>query len=295
MPTTANFTYVTLSLQCSEGEYGEDSTITERRHVVRNNGSPFDPFNDSKLCESEGVIPRRGDIALAAGTGTWEQFCRFRGYTWELLPNGRGCIYTLTWSTRYSMTLSGSPVVVYYALKSSVTFQSQSRSSKVYRTGWTVNPPAASNASADIGGTAVQGIGEAMAFSVNQNRIRVAFEQDALVRSISTSASILSSYMNTTNSATFLNCAANTLVCEGVTFNQIKHEFYEVVFDFLYDDWYHHEQVPDVAVDGRPVRTSNNVAVVKWKRLPRPSADFNLIYGGVTQLKTITETGYPAP
>jgi hypothetical protein len=61
----------------------------------------------------------------------------------------------------------------------------------------------------------------------------------------------------------------------------------------LYDAYYHHEQVPIVDADGKPKRTSaGELADVRWKRLPRSSADFNNIFAGDTRLKARVEKGY---
>jgi len=292
MPSTTTFTYGTVGFSAQAGEYREESTITERRHLVRNDGTAFDILKDTVLAEVEGALPRRGDPALASGTGvTWQQFARFRGYTVEQLPNASGAMFTLTWSTMYVL----SEPSTYYTIGESVEFQSINRSMRIYRTGWATNPPAASDASADIGGTATQGLGDSNVWPVNQCRIRMRFIQDATATQIVTSAANLSSYNNTRNSATFLGCAARSLICEGVTFNPIKHEFYEVTFDFLFDPFFHHEQVPDLAPDGRPDRVSTGPKTVKWKRLPRTETDFNNIYGGSAELKAIVERGYPIP
>jgi hypothetical protein len=292
MPSTTTFTYGTVGFSAQAGEYREESTITERRHLVRNDATAFDILKDTVLAEVEGALPRRGDPALSSGTGvTWQQFARFRGYTVEQLPNAAGAMFTLTWSTMYVL----SEPSTYYTIGESVEFQSINRSMRIYRTGWSTNPPAASDASADIGGTATQGLGDSNVWPVNQCRIRMRFIQDATAVQIVTSAANLSSYNNTRNSAIFLGCAARSLICEGVTFNPIKHEFYEVTFDFLFDPFFHHEQVPDLAPDGRPDRVSTGPKTVKWKRLPRTETDFNNIYGGSTALKAIVERGYPIP
>jgi hypothetical protein len=292
MPSTTTFTYGTVGFSAQAGEYREESTITERRHLERNDGTAFDILKDTVLAEVEGALPRRGDPALGSGTGvTWQQFARFRGYTVEQLPNASGAMFTLTWSTMYVL----SEPSTYYTIGESVEFQSINRSMRIYRTGWSTNPPAASDASADIGGTATQGLGDSNVWPVNQCRIRMRFIQDATAVQIVTSAANLSNYNNTRNSATFLGCAARSLICEGVTFNPVKHEFYEVTFDFLFCPFFHHEQVPDLAPDGRPDRVSTGPKTVKWKRLPRTETDFNDIYGGSTALKAIVERGYPIP
>lgn len=298
MPSTTTYNYEIKSVSAQAGEYGEESSVSQVRHIWRKDGAYFQIDYDSKTAEDEGALPRRGDVGYASGTGlTWQQFVRFRGYSVRALPNGAGAEYTLTWTTRYCLTLhggGGSPAS-YYALKSGISFSSLTRSMKIYRVNWTVNPPAASDASADIGGTNLQGGQDAMAFLISQNRFRVTFEQDATVTTMQAAAAQLSSYQNYTNSATFMGMAARTVLCEGVHVNPVKDEFYEVAFDFLYDGFYHHEQVPTLDTDGRAKRSASGLSEVKWKRLPYGTTDFNNIFAGNTYLTNLTSRGYALP
>ena len=294
MPTTTSYEYSTVSFSAQAGDYREESTITERRHILRRDGTAFKIDTDTVNAEIEGALPRRGDPAYSIGTGlTWQQFCRFRGYTVETLPNAGGAMFTLTWSTMY--VLCENPTPVFYNAGTQIEFQSVTRSMRIYRTGWTTNPPAASDASADIGGTATQGVGDSAVWPVNQCRVRMRFVLDSTATTMLTSAGSLSSYKNTRSNAVFLGMAARSLICEGVTFNPVKYEFYEVTFDFLFDPFFHHEQVVDLAPDGRPDRVATGPKTVKWKRLPRTETDFNNIYGGSAAIKAITERGYPIP
>jgi hypothetical protein len=298
MPSTTTFNYEMKSHEAQAGEYGEESRITQVRHIWRKDLAAYQIDTDSLTAENEGALPRRGDLGYASGTGiTWQQFVRFRGYTVRMLPNGTGAEYTLTWTTRYALTLHGaSPPTLYYALKGGVSFASQNRSIRLYRTGWTTNPPAAlDTTAADIGGTNLQGGQDAPAVMVSQNRFRVTLEQDSTVVTMQAAAVQVSSYQNYTNSASFMGFTARSVLCEGVHVNPVKDEFYEVSFDFLYDPFFHHEQVPLLDTDGRPLRNNNGVSDVRWKRYPYQTVDFNLIYGGSTPLKDLTERGYGLP
>lgn len=294
MPSTTTFTWEVKSQRAQTGDIGDISSVQEVRHIRRIDGQPINPYEDPYTMENEGAISRRGDLAFPGGGGsrTWQNYLRYRGYTIESLPGAAGAMMTHTWDTYYAMVVRPGPLA-YYHLPANVEDSSISRSTRIYRTAWTVNPPAASSASADIGGTALMGGQDGMAFNVGQTRIRLRFMQDSTVASILSTSTRLSNYTNYTNNATFLNCPAYSLICEGVSVNWVKHEFYEIAFDFLYDEWYHHEQVPDLSSDGRPARTAaGNLSVVKWKRLPRNAVDFNNIYGGDTNLKAIVEQGY---
>jgi hypothetical protein len=298
MPSTATYTWETRSRVFQAGEFGEDSTVQEVRQIWRNDGAAFNVDTDMTTAESEGAVSRRGDLGYLSGTGlTWQQFVRFRGYTVRQLPNASGAELTLTWSTRYVLTLhGGSPPTLFYTPRSGLNFASLSRSILIYRTGWSVAPPAALDVSAtDIGGTAISGGNDGQAYLVAQNRFRLTFEQDSTVTTMQAAAASFQSYQNKKNSATFLGMPANTVICEGVHLNPVKYEFYEVSFDFLFDEFYHHEQVPTMDPDGRIKRNNTGPTEVKWKRLPRTGVDFNLIYGGSTPLKNITERGYALP
>lgn len=295
MPSTTSYTWEVKSRNAQCGDIGDVSSVTEVRHIRRIDGAPINPYEDPYTMENEGAISRRGDLAYPSGGGnrTWQNYLRYRGYRIEELPNAAGALMTHTWDTHYVMVVRPGPLA-YFHLPAFVEQQSATRTTKIYRTGWTTNPPAASDATtADIGGTAVQGGSDGMAWAVNQTRIRVRFMQDAMVASMVSQMTRLQLYNNTRNSATFLNCPAGSLICEGVSGNTVRNEYYEISFDFLYDDLYHHEQVPALSIDGRPRRTTaNNLFRVDWKRLPRASTDFNDIYGGDANLKAIVEAGY---
>ena len=293
MPQTASFDYSTVSLSAQAGEFREESTITERRHIRRLNGNVFDIFKDTVLAETEGALPRRGDLAFSVGTGlTWQQYCRFRGYTVELLPNAGGAMFTLNWSTMYVLCEEPS---AFFDPGMTIEYQSVTRSMRVYRTGWTTNPPGASDASADIGGTAVQGVGDSAVWPVNQVRARVRLVWDTANTKLDAIIGNYAPGLNKRNSASFLGASANTLVMEGYSINPIRHEFYEVTLDLLYDEFFHHEQVADVAADGRPTKAGGTgPAVVKWKRLPRSTVDFNTIFPN-SSVRALAERGYPIP
>ena len=295
MPSSTSFTWEDKSRTAQCGDIGDAHSVTVVRHIYRTDGTTLDVLEAPKLMEDEGAIPRRGDLAYTAPNAniTWQQYLRYRGYRIEQLPNKAGAQMTHTWDTMYTMVVRPGPTA-YFHLPANIEEQSTTRSTKVFRTSWTTNPPSSSNATtADIGGNSVQANGDGMAWPVNQTRIRLRFMQDATVKSMVSQLTSLTSYNNTTNNATFLNCPAYTLICEGVSGSWVKNEFYEISFDFLYDEWFHHEQVAALSADGRPRRgATGDLSRIDWKRLPRTATDFNNIYGGDTNLKAIVEAGY---
>jgi hypothetical protein len=293
--TTASFIYYEVEpISCVEPSADNPGTITNRIIVERKpTGSPAvrAPVaipDDVALLGTEGVIPPEGDVW--PGAGTWHALCRFRNCSYETLPGGLVQI-TLNWSTRYIVDpVTGNadqmPIVMEYGTRV--------RSTTIFRSGWSVSPPASLNASTtDIGGTSLKSSDEGSTIDVAQCNVRLRAVQDATVTTTSAAASTLSSYVGKINSATFCGFAAYSLVCTGLSINKLEGEFYEVIFEFLFDQWYHHEQTATIAADGRPIRTSaGELSEVKWKRLARTSTDFNNIFGGDARLQLRAENGW---
>ena len=299
MPDTTTFTYDTTEYTTKIGELGEESTI-EATRIIRKKAPTAQYINittEEELMITEQVLPVRDQVFVPPGSVpagmSWQQFARYRGHTLTYAQNQQAVIARMRWSTMY-VTDPTSTETMLYALPSSVEYVARTRMSKIYRTGWSVSPPAASDASADIGGTALAGGFQGTDQPVGQVAIRMRFMQDASATPMDTAAATLTTYMGAINSATFAGCAAGSLICEGVSVAKTgAMEYYEVTFEFLFDRWYHHEQVPTFAEDGNPkLNASLGPAEVKWKRLPRTSVNFNDIYAGDTQLQTITENGW---
>jgi len=287
--TTASFEYWIISASTKLGQLGDEHEITRNIIINKLDGTPFDIVKDVELAITEGIIPVVNQAYPSAGA-SWQQFARFRSYSMQPMDKGYVSVQ-LRWTTRYT-TNPTSTTTLKYDLPSSTEYQTVARSTQIYRTGWTVAPPAALDTSADVGGNPISGNTGGQAFQVPQTRIRMRFTQDASAVSMLTAATTLSNYVNRRNSATFLGCAANSLVCEGLNVVKLEGEYYELVFDFLFDPWFHHEQVATVAADGRPTRNGADLAEVKWKRLPLSTTDFNNLYNADADLKTITEKGW---
>ena len=181
-----------------------------------------------------------------------------------------------------------------YQLPAMSEYTARQRTTKVYRTGWSTVPPPTLNISAsEIGGTNVVGGSTAIDMLVPQISIRVRATQDSSVTSM-LQATTLANYMGKLNSVAFMGAAIGTVLCEGVSVSKTGAgtEYYEVIFEFLYDFWAHHEQVPTCEPTGRPLQGSTGPSEVKWKRVGRDSADFNAIYSGDAVLKNLIEKGY---
>ena len=299
MPSSANFSWTTTEYSTRVGELGEESTIEATRIIQRTtSGNKFiDITTDEELLITETVLPKRNDLFAGVsppGGMSWCGKCRYRGHSLTYAADGNSVIARMRWSTMF-VTDPTSTSSILYALPSQTEYVARTRMTKVYRTGWSVSPPAGSDASADIGGTAMAGGFQGSDVQVGQVNIRMRFMLNAAIGSMLDNATRMTDYMGLMNLNTFAGCPAKSLICEGVSVAKGGNgmEYFEVIFEFLFDRWYHHEQVPTFAEDGNPrMNSSIGPAEVKWKRMPRDYADFNDIYAGDTQLKVITEKGY---
>ena len=299
MPSSANFSWTTTEYSTRVGELGEESSIEATRIIQRTTvGNKFiDITTDEELLITETVLPKRNDlfagVSPPAGM-SWCGKCRYRGHSLTYAADGNSVIARMRWSTMF-VTDPTSTSSILYALPSQTEYVARTRMTKVYRTGWSVSPPAGSDASADIGGTAMAGGFQGSDVQVGQVNIRMRFMLNAAIGSMLDNATRMTDYMGLMNLNTFAGCPAKSLICEGVSVAKTGNgmEYFEVIFEFLFDRWYHHEQVPTFAEDGNPrMNSSIGPKEVKWKRMPRDYADFNDIYAGDTQLKVITEKGY---
>lgn len=293
MKNTTTFQAWIVNASQRLGQLGDEHELTQT-WIVQHKTTTLDPIIHAELMIDEGIIPVVNEVYSTTGLSgfSWQQFARFRNYAMTPEENGKWRL-ELKWTTYYTPNPT-STTTMKYSLPSNTEYNTVNRSTTIYRTGYTVNPPQNSNASADVGGTAISGNTDGTTVFVPQTRIRARFLQDASAASMISQATRLASYVDKVNSATFLGCVQNSLVCEGMNLAPRTGEYYEIVFDFLFDPWYHHEQVATVGADGRPNRTGSDLTEVKWKRLPRTSTDFNNIFGSPidADLKTWTEKGW---
>jgi len=272
---------------------GGESEINLVRIITKLDGSSLNPVTEYEAMITDGALPIIDYDDYAVGS-SWQQFCRARSITVQQLENGKAVQASISFRTKYviSPCSTTTPITM---LPAQFSFVTASRNLKLHRMSWTTNPPTtASNSTSDIGGTSVTGADGFESVQIGQVRIRLRATQDASVVPLDTAATTLTNYANTTNSATFCGFPAYSLICEGVNLEKEQgSEFYEVVFEFLYDKFFHFSQVATVDADGRPkMTTGGQLSEVKWMRLPRTATDFNNIYSGDTALKSYVEDGW---
>jgi hypothetical protein len=273
------------------GPYGSESTIDVVCTVYRTDGATIDPTAEAEAMITAGVFTiREGFFGILPGA-SWEQFAVCRSYTLSQV-SGKLIKVSMHFSTMYFVDPTSSSTLR-YQLPAMSEYTARQRTSKIYRNGWSVSPPTGADISADIGGTNMVGGSTAVDTMVPQISIRVRATQDSSATSM-LQATTLANYMGKLNSVAFMGAPIGTILCEGVSVSKTGAgtEYYEVIFEFLYDFWAHHEQVPTCEPTGRPLQGSTGPSEVKWKRMTRSTADFNAIYSGDAVLKNLIEKGY---
>lgn len=296
MPTTSgDYEWDVVALATKTGTLGTESEVTQERIIRRTDASVIDITVEEEAMITAGVL-RVSDSLYAdpASPGmSWIQFARYRGHTLEYAEDKYAVRARMRWSTMYVVDPTSTETVL-YMLPCSTEYSGRTRNTRVFRTGWSVSPPSSSDASADIGGTAVTGGFQGKDWIVPQVSVRMRFLQDASAVPMDGAATTLGNYIGTISSATFLGFPAYSMICEGMSMSKSSNgtEYYEISFDFVYDKWFHHEQVATAAEDGNPRMTGTGPSEVKWKRLPRTATDFNNLFGSDAQLQQLTEAGW---
>jgi len=274
------------NVQIRTGEIGQPSTITHSIVITRTDRAVITIDTEILAIQTEGHVPYMNDpYFIPTGsppstppTGmTWEQYARVRDISYQTENGCKAIVFTVTWST-YWIT-DWAAATVSYVLPSRTDYVARLRTTNIYRTGWSVNP-SNTNASADIGGTAVSNGTQPVGQAVAQIAMRVSFIADASVNSMLTVQSFYAGFLDKLNSATFAGFAIGSVLCEGVSVTKKSDafEFYEVTMEFLADNWWHLEQVCDSDEKGYPKLNNGTPSVVKWKRVARATADFNDLF-----------------
>lgn len=164
-------------------------------------------------------------------------------YTW---------LVTVRYSTRGEYKDNSGPFVA-------VTRVSQVRAADMYRKGATIPTDGTATwgaGSSDIGGTKVDLNGNARQYEVPQQLISIEYYHDRTLPSGSPAKepawSAFSAKVGTRNDATFIGCAKGTMLYRGFQSAPIDN-YYRVAHTFLYDAWFHLQQVPAPNPTGQPI------------------------------------------
>lgn len=297
--TSTNWEGSRLDCQVSEGTMGDPSTIVERWFVSRKRATsdfaaaniPYDV--DAVRAETGGttLIPRIGTGYPTGTPDTWQTTCALRSV--QVVPAQKGFVVTLTYSTRYHYTTfarglgpsvealaSATNLAAGCYLQAKVLPTIKTRSVIAFRTNPSMTSPSATldASTSDIGGTAL-GSGRGQQVDIRQVglKLRLIIDNEVTGQDVDAVTGIIQQYAGKRNSTQFLGYGPGQLVCEGGSLNHLEHEYYELIMDYLWDEWYHHEQVPETGQDGRPL-VAGTPAVpsdVRFRRLARASVNFN--------------------
>lgn len=150
--------------------------------------------------------------------------------------------------------------------------------------------------STDMGHARVDINGNPRRYQVVQQQITIETEVDRTSSNSQTTNSVndpdwagtVTTFVNKRNDSTFLGWAKGSLLMTGVTAT-LDSEMWRVSATFLFDDWYHLEQVPISAPNGMPIMMNgatiagvpqNQCDKVVWFQPFPDLADFKKLYDG---------------
>jgi hypothetical protein len=288
------------STSVSQGDIWDVHSATEVYHVekvkldAQSQPEPITPFTPVNILWDDTTqgAPVIKNIGEQYGGGSdWLSGALVRGIDWNMGGNGRGLTATVRYSTRYFETKFGKGlnrteenIANATALESGArclllpcmvipTFRT--RSMKMYRDNPSMTGPNATN---DISASDIGGLQKQRDIDVRQVALKLRFVVDANSQGIDALTGVLQAYVGKKNSDSFLGYGAQNLICDGAAINHLEHEFYEVVMDYLYDEYFHHSQIVQPDQDGRPRMMGTDYADVRWARDARTAVAFNDIW-----------------
>jgi hypothetical protein len=298
MRTGTLYTANRISLEKAQADIWGASRITERWHIQSVTPTTAVNFEDINAIYNDPVgggflLPRVGfPYVPPTGSGlTWEESCLVRSIDWA--KAGLGLVATITYTTRYFETKAGTARGL-AADKDNLTDATtlsnpqlllgcmmmptiRTRAIKAYRidgsSALTAPDPAVDRSVADIGG--IQVVTEIDVRQINY-KLRMYIDADSIsTRDVATFAG---AYVGHRNSDTFFGNAPNTMICDGVAINHLEGEYWELVIDYLYDEYSFHSQEPALAPDGKPLVITGKYSDVRWVREKRSALAFNDIW-----------------
>jgi hypothetical protein len=180
------------------------------------------------------------------------------------------------------------------------------RSTALYRKGATfpTNGTVAFTGGADIGGDKVDTNGKAKSYEVPQQLVTIEIQYDRTLPAGTPTGeppwATFTSFVGKRNSAAFLGAPTGTLLYQGFQTAPIDSNYYRMSHTFLYDAWYHLEQIPAPNPTGEPILIAGvtigtypilQVASVVWLQKYSDTTAFSSIISAA-QLSALTA---PAP
>jgi len=140
------------------------------------------------------------------------------------------------------------------------------RSTAMYRkdAAFPANGTVAFASGADIAGTKVDTNGKPKVYDVPQQLVTIETQYDRTLTAASPAAeplwSVYTSYVGQRNSAVFLGFPIGTLLYQGFQ-TAPEDNYYRMSHTFLYDAWYHLDQIPCPNPTGEPILTNGGVSI----------------------------------
>lgn len=322
---TASFEVFFVSSTETTSDWGGQNEIVQV-YIIRKLDNGVVNYNGEDLNKLivEGAIPAIGDLYgawdPASVRGTWQALARCRSITYETIDTIGRCRATVTFTTLANTNPNTivvlpaqvpSPNPIKNFLPASIEYSSSVRAAKLYRTGWTTQPPTVDGTSylpvdttvADIGGTSARNPKEGIDSFCSQVNFKLRLMRDATLAPMAAQWTVVKDYIGKIHASTtsgsavapFFNFPAGTIICESVSMTKIEGtEYYEVVFNFLWDEFAFHDQVPELEAwgDVRMTGSPPTLYRVDWQRKKFSGVNFNNILTAEADLKAIIEKGY---
>lgn len=321
--TTANYLGYLISSTYAESDYSDTPNILTETWVIVYAGTRYSQVQmetHSESLHSEGLLPSYGMVwndwkagrspAIAGSAVHWTYSAVCISY--EATSNKDGSLSVVVNFSNRKKTLptrqddAGAPTAPANASVYPVVVESTagSREMELFRSTPAGAPPATLDSStADIVGTAVaSGAKQGPVVTVPTLRLRVRRAVNVQENgNIAVIIKAFSGMVGARNTTTFMTFTAGEVYCESFNTAKLEGPNYELVFDFVWDAYYEHSQVPVHDVDGVPKMNSTGTDFldVRWKRVGRPNFEFNTIFfinGAYTVVNTeyqgIGERGY---
>jgi hypothetical protein len=307
--TTSNFNCYLIGTQISHPDYEEPETIVETWQI-KVKESAFSIVNPEVVYEGlvdENAVPAWGETftswcsgrspAMTPAYGWGDAYCI--GVEYSKNKDG-SVIAQISFSNRKKQTNTQTGATQNY-FPVSVEAASQQRETVLFKRNWAAGPPSGSDQSAAISGDNIaSNPRDGMPYYINQVRYRVRRAFDSKTHSLMDVTNHFSAHVGKRNELTFMNNLVGSMEFEGFNVVKLEGPFYEIVFDFIYDEHNFHSQTVGLAPDGLPTTdaTGLNPTDVRWTRPTKLYFDFNTVCWTTTlgtadaNLKAIMQRGY---
>lgn len=330
--TTTSFRAFYFSQSLQDSDMGQTQTMTETWLIEKIPDTGINGLSvnvritedDYRAMIVEGAAPHVGARYVdwyPNADMNWMAYATCINRQFDTLEPGK-VRATYTWmapfhtSVKWWKSNPTSTTAVDLAYDIAVDTQTSFRQTELFRqttTGFTMTVPDPSwtdgYSPADIGGTAVTAGMQGLPYNLKQLRFRVRRMVDLTYIPQQQLVNVFTPYMNTYNSAAFLDGSviipdpaggstpltvnfagypAGTVLLDGISCVKTDGPYAEIVFEFLHEPYWHfYDQVPITNADGEPKTTvpttgpwtgTTQLEDVRWRRMTRVSKDHDHVF-----------------